>query len=520
MAKRTRKTPPKATHARAAKTPAVREAPADPHRLAASFLRLRGLGSSTGWALRFWRNQFWTWTGTHYDRLEDADLRGQVTKAIKREFDRVAKAVQAAKETSEEDEKAHVRYVTRSVVSDVVQALRSIVLVPASVDQPAWYPRKPDRHDRYIAMANGLLNVDALVAGEAITLLPHTRDWFSPTCLPYAYDPAAQCLRWTRFVDDAMEGDQERVKVLQEWFGYCLVHDTSLQRFLVIYGDGGTGKTVTLDVLTALLGPANVSHIPVEQFDKRFQLTPTIGMLANIATEVGEISRGAEAVLKAFTSGDRMYFDRKGIAGIQALPTARLALAANNLPPFADRSSGIWRRMLLVPYRVVIPEAQQDPDLLDTLLQELAGVFSWAVTGLRRLRAQGHFTQPAVCREALDAYRTENNPARAYLQESAYFDPKSRSACESVYERYGVWCHEHGHLTLNASQFGKEVARAFPGVERKRGPRPDGSRPRGWDYVGLALHDGGTAPLPGRVSVPPSRPRAAPPTRRRVSHVS
>ena len=43
MPKSKRKTPPKTTRALAAKTKGVRESPADPHRLATVFLRLRGL---------------------------------------------------------------------------------------------------------------------------------------------------------------------------------------------------------------------------------------------------------------------------------------------------------------------------------------------------------------------------------------------------------------------------------------------------------------------------------------------
>ena len=271
--------------------------------------------------------------------------------------------------------------------------------------------------------------------------------------------------------------------------------------------------------LTALLGATNVSHVPVELFDRRFQLTPTLGKLANIATEVGEISRGAEAVLKAFTSGDRMYFDRKGIPGIEALPTARLAFAANNLPRFADRSSGIWRRMLLLPYRMVIAADRQDPHLIRALLQELPGIFNWAAEGLRRLRRRGHFTEPRECREALEAYRTESNPARGFLQECAYLDPRTRTACETAYERYRAWCHEHGYILLDASQFGKEVARCFPKVERTRGAG-SGSPRRLWYYAGLALHDGGSAPLPGPVAVPVQQPRQPVANAARVSRVT
>jgi hypothetical protein len=47
----------------------------------------------------------------------------------------------------------------------------------------------------------------------------------------------------------------------------------------------------------------------------------------------------------------RVYFDRKGILGVMRYPSARLILATNNRPRFRDRSMGIWRRMLLLPFR-------------------------------------------------------------------------------------------------------------------------------------------------------------------------
>lgn len=109
----------------------------------------------------------------------------------------------------------------------------------------------------------------------------------------------------------------------------------------------------------------------------RFQLTQTIDKLANICAEVGEISTVAEGVLKQFTAGDRMYFDRKGIPGVERYPTARLILATNNRPRFRDRSEGIWRLMILVPFRYTVPQERKDRDLKNKLRGELAGIFLW-----------------------------------------------------------------------------------------------------------------------------------------------
>lgn len=221
----------------------VHESPGDPHRLATVFLRLRSLGSK--WALKFWRGQFLKWSGRRYERVEDAELRGEVTTVVKQEFDRVADARQA-KEKGGDKEKSYVRYVTRSVVSDVVQALRGKTLIPGNVEQPSWIPQyydpKKGRHANYIAMENGLLDMDALVRGAKVRLLRHTPDWFSPVCLPYASDPTARCPKWTAFISHAMENDQGRINLLQEWFGYCITHDTAFQKFLVIYGDGARAR--------------------------------------------------------------------------------------------------------------------------------------------------------------------------------------------------------------------------------------------------------------------------------------
>ena len=126
-------------------------------------------------------------------------------------------------------------------------------------------------------------------------------------------------------------------------------------------GEGANGKSVVCEILTAMLGEENVSNVPLEIFGERFQLAASLGKLANIASEVGELKSVAEGFLKQFTGGDRMLFDRKGLLPIHARPTARLVLATNNRPRFSDRSAGLWRRMILLPFNVTIPPRTAGP---------------------------------------------------------------------------------------------------------------------------------------------------------------
>jgi putative DNA primase/helicase len=281
---------------------------------------------------------------------------------------------------------------------------------------------------------------------------------------------------------EIMEKDKERIALIQEWYGYCVTSDTSRQKFFVAEGEGGNGKKVLFDTLAALVGENNVSHVPMELFGERFQLTPTLGKLVNIASEIGKIDDGAEGVLKAFTSGDRMYFDRKGVPGVQARPTARLVFATNNLPRFQDRSEGINRRIILLPCRVTIPLEQQDPHLAEKMHEELPGIFNWALEGLRRLRRQRRFTEPALSLKAHADHRLDSNPARLFLTEHYTADANLTAACEDVYGTFRDWCLDNGFTALDSRAFGKEVARAFPTAIRvKRGKRTA----RRWEYTGI-----------------------------------
>src|SRR5205807_310610 len=126
-------------------------------------------------------------------------------------------------------------------------------------------------------------------------------------------------------------------------------------------------------------------------------LASTLGKLANICAEVGELDKAAEGYLKAYTSGDAMQFERKYESSFSAMPTARLVLATNNPPRFSDKSDGVWRRLILLPLNVTIAEEERvygmDKREWWEASGELPGILNWALEGFDRLRLQGGFTR-------------------------------------------------------------------------------------------------------------------------------
>lgn len=438
--------------------PALQKPANDPHRLAREFI------AAHPWV--YWHGMYFEHDGTKYVEVPESDVRARLNGHIQERLDAdYERQVHDDSLRSETYTRRAFRppsplSVTSSLTRNTLQALEGLTLQPSTVGMPSCLAS--GETPNWLALTNGLLDLDT------DELHRHTPAWFSTVCLPYRYDPQASCERWLGMLQQNLEGDIERIALLQEFFGYCLTPSTDAQACLILVGEGGNGKSVILAGLHALLGDGNVSTVPLEDFGRRFAMAQTLGKLANISAEVGELDRTAEGTLKAFVSGDRMTFERKGKDPFTARPTARLVLSTNNIPRFADRSEGVWRRLRLVPFNRRVPEAERVPgmDKPDWWLRtgELPGMLNWALEGLRRLRANHmQFTESAACRIALEAHRLESDPCRAFLLEHYIADKEAKPiAVDEVYRHYQRWCEEGGHRApLSKPKFSREVRRVF-----------------------------------------------------------
>jgi P4 family phage/plasmid primase-like protien len=461
--------------------PVVVEDGADPHRLAR--VNLENYQEKHNRRLVFWKSEWYRWKAGKYIKIEISELRSKVTAAIRAEFElqwteeneRYQQWVADTSKYKESLDKGppKVKKVTPQLVTAVLAAMASQVQLPGtSVRMPCWLEDRSERH--YISMQNGILDFDKVFAGadENEFMLPHSPKWFSQFQLDYEFNFTSKCPAWLNYLDYAMDGDQDRINLLQEWAGYLLTPTNYLQKFLVLEGLGGNGKTVYFAGIRAMLGRENVSSVALENFSGRFDLSTTIGKQANICGDVGEIDAVAEGQLKQFTGGDCMTFDRKGMTPLELIPTAKLMMAWNLRPRFKDRSMGVWRRMMIVPFEREVEESHRivgmDSDQYWLESGEVPAILRWAIEGLDRLKTIGKFTQPEVSKQAITEYRHESNPASEFLNECLVEEPEGRIQCQWLYELYVAWCRESGHnYPLSKVQFGKEVKKSFPKADRK-----------------------------------------------------
>ena len=69
-------------------------------------------------------------------------------------------------------------------------------------------------------------------------------------------------------------------------------------------------------------------------------------------------------------------------------PYAKHYLGMNTLPEIEDNTHGMWRRIYVIEFPYKFSESEADVELTGKLLDELSGIFNWALEGYRRLRDQ------------------------------------------------------------------------------------------------------------------------------------
>jgi len=234
----------------------------------------------------------------------------------------------------------------------------------------------------------------------------------------------------------------------------------------------------------------------LEAFDpnRTFPLAYTQGKLANIVSEMGEVQKAAEGILKKFVSGEALTVEKKHRDPFQLIPTARLTFSTNVLPRFVDRSDGLWRRLVVVEWgNQILDENKQDKNLINPKWWresgELAGVFNWALEGLKRLRERGHFVEPEHCRTSKDRFKKDSNPARSFLEENCENSPSDAVAVSELYKEYSVYARESGFRPLAQTMFSKEVRRTFPDIAQTDHPQrlQDGTRSHLWQGLKLLI---------------------------------
>jgi len=319
----------------------------------------------------------------------------------------------------------------------------------------AYLPTPMPRRDIvYINLKNGTFEVTL----DGTKIRPFDSADFLTYQLPFEYDPEAKAPIFHGYLEKVLP-DQQRQMILAEYLGYVFVKHgggtTKEEKALVLYGTGANGKSVFYEIVYSLLGPSNVSSYSLQSLtnESGYFRAMIANTLVNYASEIsGNLNT---AIFKQLCSGEPLEARLPYGQPFTLTQYAKLIFNCNELPREVEHTKAYFRRFLIVPFDVVIPDEEQDKQLHNKIIEnELSGVFNWVLSGLHRLLVNKRFTNCEAVLLASEHYERNSDSIRLFLDEYGYQkSPNNYELIKSLYNEYRCFCIEDGFRPVNKSNF-------------------------------------------------------------------
>jgi putative DNA primase/helicase len=320
---------------------------------------------------------------------------------------------------------------------------------------------EPDKDKVLINLSNGTFEISTKFQG----LRKFNRADFLTYQLPFNFDETKTAPKFQKYLDRALP-DKSRQQVLAEYLGYVFIRNGSralkAEKALILYGKGANGKSVFFEVVTAVFGAHNVSNFSLQNLteEKGFYRAKIGTKLVNYASEIG--TKLEPSLFKQMVSGEPVEACLKYGQPFTMEQYAKFIFNSNELPRDVEHTHAYFRRFLIIPFDVTIPDDEQDKDLHHKIIEsELSGVFNWILEGLRRLLANGIFTHCEAADDILAKYKMESDSVQMFVNDNGYKPSiEHRIPLKSLYEEYKTYCIENSFKICTNKTFSDRLRNA------------------------------------------------------------
>lgn len=303
----------------------------------------------------------------------------------------------------------------------------------------------------WINFRNGMLDT------QTMQLIEHSPDYYSINQIPHNYEPDAEYKNTVAdvFIRDIIPDKADR-DMFYTYCGYCMTRDTSLQKFLVLIGAPGTGKSTLLNLVIDTIGEENISAIELSQINKPFMSTFLVGNLVNVCADLPKKPLESVDVIKRITGEDLIKCEIKGGDVFTTRLYLKLAFSTNEMPISLDEQSNAWYRRLLM---LNIPKkGKHIENLQQGLRNSIPAFIALCVRRLNHLYETRLKTIDSPNSVKMVAeYHHDSDSVQSWLDDCCKRVQGEKTYRTEAYQLYGDYCYKNELNKVSNQNFYKRM---------------------------------------------------------------
>jgi putative DNA primase/helicase len=357
----------------------------------------------------------------------------------------------------------------------LAQSTEGIAAKPQDFDQDGWL----------LNLKNGVYDL------KKNQLLKHDPKYMLSKLIDINYNKEAECIFWEDSLLTYFNNDIDQIRFVQKICGLTACGEHLEEVIFFLYGIGKNGKTVFTRVLEMIFQDyaqnALVDMLMVKNNDNTNtnDLARLKGARFVVTTELPRGKRLNENRVKDLTGGNKITARFLHKEYFEFQPTHSLWIVGNHKPHIHGGDEGIWRRIILIPFEVIIPDNERKPqnELMELFEQEKEGILKWIIEGWKLYQKEG-LTAPKKIVEATKAYRDDQDILAGFIEDCC--DTSSSIAyckAKELQNKYKEWCEENNEVPLKSKSF-------YAALEERGFKRRDSGHGREKEFIGISLKKG------------------------------
>lgn len=280
---------------------------------------------------------------------------------------------------------------------------------------------------------------------------------------------------WLDSLDTIFCGDADLIDYVQQIVGMAAVGRVYMEALIIAYGEGSNGKSTFWNTIARVLGTysGNMSADALTMGCKRNvkpELAEAKGKRLLIASELEEGVRLNTSIIKQLCSTDEIFAEKKYKDPFSFTPSHTLVLYTNHLPKVGAMDSGIWRRLIVIPFNAKITGRHDRKNYADYLVGNAAPyIMAWIIEGARKAVGNNfRIPLPKCVEDAIAKYRQDNDWLGHFLADCCELGEPYETGSGKFYSEYRAYCARVGDFVRSTTEFYNAVEqRGFRRVKKK-----------------------------------------------------